>query len=121
MKWGVRRGRAQQAYEKASRKLDRYDQKYSKLSQKVNKKVSAAAMSRNPNSNKAIKRKQKIQKMQAKMLRNMRKSQKWYNKMEKTFKNTPVQMTSRQKEIGRRYTDAIRKRSEQNMIDYMGR
>lgn len=38
MKWGVRRGKTQQAYEKASKKLEKYDRKVTKYNAEAEKK-----------------------------------------------------------------------------------
>lgn len=121
MKWGIRRGKTQQAFEKASKKLEKYDRKVTKYNAEAEKKIAKAAMSRHPNSNKAIKRKQEIRRLHYKMLANMRKGQTWYKKMEKVFKNTTMELTDEQREIGQRYMNAVKKKNEMAMYDYMGR
>lgn len=117
MKWGVRRGRTQQAYEKASKKLDKLDAKSNKYQAKAEKKIRQALVSKHPNSGKAIKRKQKIANLERKSLSYMKKGEKWYKKMEKTFSNTSVSMTDRQIAIGRKYTETVKEKSRNLMLN----
>lgn len=121
MKWGVRRGHADKAYAKASRKLERIDNKTSKIQSKMNKKIRQAAASTHPNSKQAIKRKQKIKALSRKSIRSMRKAERFYKKMDKVFSKTPIQMTQKQIDIGKQYAKVIEERSHSMMVDNLYR
>ena len=117
MKWGVRRGHAQKAYQKASKKLDKLDAKSNKYQAKAEKKIRKALVSKHPNSGKAIERKRKIANLERKSLSYMKKGEKWYKKMEKTFSNTSIAMTDRQVAIGKKYTETVKEKSRNLMLN----
>ena len=117
MKWGIRRGNVDKAYAKASEKLERIDNKTSKIQDKMNKKIRQAAVSKHPNSNRAIKRKQKIEALSGKQLKSMKKAEKWYNKTNKAFANTPIKLTKKHANIGKQYTKVIEERSKNMLAD----
>lgn len=115
MKWGVRRGRTQQAYTKASRKLEKLDDEYRKQEAKTLKKSSsanAAINSRFTSDKKTSKRIMEAKKAQQKLDTKLHKAQKWYDKMDATFKNTDIKMTSRQRELGKEYLATSKMRSQ---------
>lgn len=103
MKWGVRRGHTQQAYAKASKKLERLDRKASKSLAKARKHVVKADTKwygRDVHRDLATKNKRKA-------MKRMRKAEKWVKSMEKTFKNTDVKMTKEQIDIGKKYAATL--------------
>lgn len=114
MKWGVRRGRASTAYSKASKKLDRLDRKVDKTSARAEKRrgqADAALASPFIRKKTAVKYEQKARKAAAQNIVAIRKAQRWYNSMEKTFAKTDISMTDEQKKKGRRYVEAMKLRT----------
>lgn len=106
MKWGVRRGRTQQAYDKASKKLARIDKKAMKYAEKTRKntvKGDTRWFARDMYREQARRDRKKT-------LKYMKKAEKWYNHMEKIFANTTIEMTAEQQAAGRRYIEAIEER-----------
>lgn len=110
MKWGVRRGNVDKAYQKASKKLNKLDTKVSKAENKVIKrakkyddKISATFSTQRGQ----MKARNKADKAAAKYRTKLRKADKWYKSMEKTFANTDVKMTSDQVERGKKYTHQL--------------
>lgn len=116
MKWGVRRGRTNATYSKASVKLNRIQDKNLKIQEKMNKKIRQASVSRHPYSRKAMARKASIQKLSRKSIRQMRKAEKWVNKMDEIFADTPINITKEQRDIGAQYAKAIESRTERILV-----
>ena len=107
MKWGVRRGNVQKAYEKASKKLSKYDSKITKYQGRATKHMKKADThwyGRDVRMDLADRNKRKASK-------NMRKAEKWAKSMEKVFKNTTISMTQEQINIGRKYAESLTTRS----------
>lgn len=117
MKWGVRRGHADKAYAKASNKLDRIDKKTKKYQAKVEKNIRKLATYSRPDGSKAKKANARVDKYTSKSLKSMRKAEKWYKKMEKTFAKTPISMSDKQIEIGKQYMNVMNERSRKMMVD----
>lgn len=118
MKWGVRRGNAQKAYEKASKKLDRLTGKVDKAESKARQKY--AKLNRKSASifatSKSVSRAEfKASKSQSRANVKMQKALKWYSKMEKTFADTPVKMNKDQADLGKKYMDLLNERAERRM------
>ena len=117
MKWGVRRGKADKAYAKASKKLEKIDRSVEKKSVKAakayDKYVKYASRSGLRKASKAAaKQRSKYQNLDAKYIHSMQKGQKWISKMEQAFANTDMSLTSKQRAIGERYANTIKKRME---------
>lgn len=115
MKWGVRRGRTQKAYEKASKKLKKLDDKVEKSMSKANKKARKLDKAYNSRfaSDETVANKQRdAQKAQRKVNKRLNKAKKWVDSMEKTFADTDVKLTSEQKALGKKYIDRINLRTE---------
>lgn len=115
MKWGVRKGRTQQAYEKASKKLKKLDDKVEKSMRVASKKARQAdrIMTKTTASDKKVMKKQREAANAQKQLgKNLNDAKKWFNAMEKTFADTDVKLTSEQKDLGKKYIDRINLRTE---------
>lgn len=107
MKWGVHRGQANKAYDKASKKLNKIDTKINKYQAKaVKRRMQADKHFFGHDIYRELARDNSL-----KAAKQMRKAQKWYKKMEKVFANTPIKMTEKQAAIGRKYTESILERS----------
>lgn len=110
MKWGVRRGNTAKAYYKASKKLSKLDAKVTKAENKVIKRSAkydnalSSAFATNRRQEKAS---QKVTKAAAKYRKRLRKANKWYKSMEKTFTNTDIKMSSEQVQQGKKYLDNL--------------
>lgn len=112
MKWGVRRGNTAKAYEKASNKLAKLDTKVEKQRVKAERKAARAdeAFGRR-NRAKALER---ARTSARNYRRRVSRAYKWYNAMEKTFKNTDVSLTKAQQDLGKKYLEVRYK----NMMSY---
>ena len=102
MKWGVRRGRADQAYAKASKKLSKIDKKIEKHRAKARKRMKRADKywyGRDIHNDMA-------RRSHRRAITQMRKAEKWVKKMDKTFKGTTASLTKEQYDIGRKYVDS---------------
>lgn len=114
MKWGVRRGRAQQAYEKASKKLNKLDRKVEKTQKKLEKKIGQLDYAQNSRfiskrvENKHLKAAKNADIAASKAVR---KAKRWHDKMNKTFSKTTISMTKEQQKMGEQYANLIRTRS----------
>jgi hypothetical protein len=115
MKWGVRRGKTQQAYSKASKKFQKLDERATKAADKANKKARKADValnSRFASDDKIDKRTQEAKKAQRAYSKRLNKAKRWYEQMEKTFANTDVKLTSEQINLGKKYIDRVNMRTE---------
>lgn len=106
MKWGVKRGKIDQAYTKASNKAKKLDAKIAKLDRK--------AAETNYKYNKVLARGHTSQKLQARQRRHQAKlnkkvykAEKWYKSMEKTF--TKKKLSKEQINAGKKYAEMIAK------------
>lgn len=116
MKWGVRRGRVDKAYSKASKKLNKLDKKVEKSKGKAEKAYDKYA---NQASKTVLRSESKIQKTRAKFnkenakyAKSIAKASKWYKSMESTFSKTSARLTDQQQRMGRSYTDSMLRRME---------
>lgn len=119
MKWGVRRGRVDKAYGRASKKL-------TKLSDKAEKKLakSRAAYSKAKkkqysflaSEKSAAKAMDKAKKKQFKAHKSVNKARKWYESMEKTFEGTDAKMSKEQIDLGRKYVNMLDLGAEINAL-----
>lgn len=110
MKWGVRRGRTAEAYAKASKKLKKLDTKVEKQRKKAARKADRAeATEYSPFSSRRskIKRAKQARTSSHNLARRIKRAQRWYNKMEKTFAETDISLSSEQKALGRQYMDQL--------------
>lgn len=108
MKWGIRRGRTEQAYAKASKKLTKLDRKVNKAEAKARKRkgqADAAAASLIIPKRVTEKREAKAKKASARAAVRNRKAERWYKNMEKAFADTDISLTSEQVSMGKRYID----------------
>lgn len=110
MKWGVHRGRAQQAYQKATAKKQKLLDKAEASRQKSNKylmkgsKGYATEIGRAKRENQVL----KGNKAAGKALRYEKKAKKWQKQMDKVFRDTNVsQLSSNNVETGRRYINGL--------------
>lgn len=107
MKWGVRRN-PQKAYAKASKKLQKLDNKVSKFEKKAEKasvKADKKATSHFAREKTVMKTAAEARKRAAKLSKRVNKGKKWYQAMEKSFADTPINLTAEQKEIGKKLTN----------------
>ncbi len=114
MKWGVRRGKVDKAYAKASKKLKKLDDKVEKQRAKVIKRSNKADKLMNRPGLIAFGRDNavhKARKASAKLAKNTYKARKWYSKMEQTFAKTTESLTSEQKAMGKKYVDYLTTRA----------
>lgn len=120
MKWGVRRGNTSQAYAKASKKLNKLDDKIEKRQIKARKKTEKAERKEYGLSTERgrIKAKKKAKKADYKAAKSIRKAQKWVNSMESTFANTDMKLTAQQVAMGKRYTEMLNTRSSMRSMTY---
>ncbi len=128
MKWGVRRARKalstatskadkkkatetlNKHYDKASKKLDKISAKADKnLNKSRTKMVKAETGFMLPSSR--ARTKAKALKFRRRAMRNMKKGEQWINAMEKSFKDTPVKLTTEQREKGKRFIDNLNMRA----------
>lgn len=110
MKWGIHRGRTEQAYAKASRKLDKLDKKVNKAENKALKtraKADAKMGSLFYSEKKARKAEFKAERKAAKVTKRIRRAQRWYKSMEKNFANTDIKISQEQIAMGQRYMDRL--------------
>lgn len=96
MKWGVRRGRAQQAYQKATAKKQKLLDKAEASRQKSNKHLMKGSKGYVTDVGRATREKQilKGNKAAGKALRYEKKAEKWQKQMDKVFRNTNVSKLS---------------------------
>lgn len=115
MKWGIRRGKASQAYAKASKKLSKLERKAEKQRAKARKKARVAEnVQYSPFASASKKRKyaEKARTSSHNAAARMRRAKKWYDKMEKEFRKTDITMSKEQIDMGKRYTDALNQRAD---------
>lgn len=111
MKWGVRRGKTGKAYEKASKKLKKLNDYVERQETALNSRVRRAdtVNSRRFSSESARqKANQRAADSAAKYRRFVRKADRWYKSMEKTFKDTSISLTSEQVAMGKKYKETLR-------------
>ena len=121
MKWGVRRGRTKQAYEKASKKLNKIStkvEKYDDRARKMQRKADAHEYTLFGSMKKAQKYRTKAAKENYKSSRQMRKAVKWCNQMDKAFAGTTVKRTKAQVDLGKEYVKRLNMRTEVRSIMY---
>ena len=120
MKWGVRKGNARGAYEKASKKLDRLKNKADKAQVKANKKLATAQRAkygwglRDPK-----KAAWKAGRAQYKADKRMRKAVKWIDQMDKTFASTNVKLSKTQADLGKKYVEQLKKRADASSVSFL--
>lgn len=121
MKWGVRRGNTARAYEKASKKLTKLNNKVEKQQAKARARADRAERKENSflsserSTNKAIQKAKRSEYVAAKKIK---KASNWYKSMEKTFKNTDIKLTAEQQKLGRRYVDSLNQRTSLRAARY---
>lgn len=132
MKWGVRRASAAMAKatskeerQKASAKLQGHMTKASKKLDKLNTKVEKAQFKARKASAKVDRKETNIfasqkavdkatakaRKKSFKAVKKINKAKKWYDTMDKAFKNTGVSLTVQQQALGKSYVDALNARA----------
>lgn len=110
MKWGVRRGNTAKAYQKASKKLDKLDKKVSKAENEVIKRAKKnddALASRFASERRRNRTQRKVTEAAASYRNSLRKANKWYKSMEKTFAKTDVKLTTDQVKRGKKYVHRL--------------
>lgn len=108
MRWGIRKGNASGAYEKASKKLQKLNNKVVKTNKKANKDLSKAIVSSWGGGlyvNK--KRMEKAAKSQQKYVKAVYKANKWLQSMEKEFAKTDINVKSIYSELGEQYVNTL--------------
>jgi len=114
MKWGVRKGKVDKAYAKASKKLSKLDKKVEKTRRQWEKSASKADMYALRTSRKGAERRAKYEALAkqsaAKNAVYTRKAKKWLDSMDKVFKNTTVSLSNEQIALGKKYQETIDRR-----------
>ena len=113
MKWGVRRN-PQKAYAKASKKLQKLDDKVTKFEKKADKasvKADKKAASHFSSDDAKVEAAVNAREKAARLSKRVTKAKKWYRAMEKAFADTPINLTSEQKAMGKKYEDMSRART----------
>lgn len=114
MKWGVRRGKTEKAYAKASKKLNKLDKRVDDaeaLARKRKGQADSAAASRFIPNRVVAKREAKAKQASAQAAIRNRKAERWYTSMEKTFANTTISLSSEQIAMGQRYAEHMNMRA----------
>lgn len=110
MKWGVRRGKTAKAYEKASKKLNKLNDRVTDAENEVIKrsaKYDNVLSSRFASNRRQEKAYNKVTEAAASYRKSLRKANKWYKSMEKTFANTDIKMSSEQIQQGKKYLNNL--------------
>ena len=110
MKWGVRRGKTTQAYEKASKKLKKLDNKVEKARVKSRKATAKADKRMYGLALPSMRRRAvwKAKKASYKVAKRSRKANNWLNKMDKIFSQTDIKsLSSEQVALGKKYIDYL--------------
>ena len=108
MKWGVRRGKTQKAYQKASKNLNKINSKTDKHAKNIVNTPKKAAT-------KFYKRdisRERARREERKYMKRAKKGEKYFKKMQKALNKTPVSFTEEQITIGQRYTNSLTKRRD---------
>ncbi len=137
MKWGVRRARkalsnatTKEEKTEARARLEKHSAKASAKLNKLNAKVEKAEARARKASNKAdvmmtsriASQKDKTEyvnrakQASAEAAKRISKAQRWYNQMEKTFKNTDISMTASQQALGKSYVDKLNTRASMRSL-----
>lgn len=115
MKWGIHRGRTTEAYEKASKKLKKLDDKIEKAQAKSRRATEKADNRRYGFATPGMRARaeRKARKASYKVAKKTRKANKWLNKMDKTFSKTEIKsLSSEQLSMGKKYLDYLNSRAE---------
>lgn len=110
MKWGVRRGKADQAYGKAKKKLDKLDTKVEKRAARLDRaidrydRVTSSAFSTSTG-RRALRAKRKLDKATIRYKKAIKKGSDWYKSMEKTFANTSIKFDQDVIDSGKNYAE----------------
>ena len=113
MKWGVRRGNASKAYQKASKKLNRLDASADRAMDKAYRKQAKAdrkAGSVFASQKSAAKADFKAKKAMRRAVVKTRKAQAWLRAMDQTFKGTTESLSKEQVNMGKRYIETMNSR-----------
>ena len=113
MKWGVRKGRVDQAYEKASKKLNKLDAKADRAMDRAYKKQAKADRKASSwlASDRAVRKAdQKAKRAMRKAVVKTRNAQAWLKTMDSTFKGTTVKLSKEQVSMGKRYVETMNSR-----------
>ena len=110
MKWGVRRGKTTQAYDKAKKKLKKLDDKVAKRADKLDK--ATDRYDRVTSNTFVVNRAARTAKAERKLARATRKYKQavmkgtsWYNSMEKTFAKTDIKFDQEVINSGKAYAE----------------
>lgn len=106
MKWGVRKNPSK-AYAKASKKLEKIDDKVKKQTNDFHKKAQKAETAGRFTREKA---QRKADKSARKLTKTSIKGKKWVAAMEKSFDGTTAQMSKEQIDLGRKYAEFLTSR-----------
>lgn len=110
MKWGVRRGRAQKAYSKGVKKLQKLDAEANKLKTKSDKLAakSASIYAKGKNDDKAKKLDAKSRQVNYEATKLANKGRKFYKKMERVFAEVPTsELDPADVDYGKRYAHRV--------------
>lgn len=121
MRWGIRRGHSNAAYEKASKKLRKISLKVDKFERKANNQVRKADANRysfRGSEERAAKHDKKAAKYSYKASRQMQKAIRWCNQMDKAFSKTSIQRSQSQIDLGKEYMQKIDMRTAIRTVNH---
>lgn len=110
MKWGVRKGRYDEAYSKASKKLTKLENKVNvKRKRAMRASLRADRKLYSPFSTNFRKRtsRRRADRVNRRMNAAMFRAKKWIDAMDKTFKNTPISISDAQVALGKDYGERL--------------
>lgn len=121
MKWGVRRGRTKQAYEKASKKLKKISKKVDKYEALASKNINVSDSYRYGlfgSAKKSAKYLARAGEDRYKSKKYMRKAILWCEQMDKAFANTSVKRSKEQVALGKSYMERLNERENLRMRNF---
>lgn len=121
MKWGVRRGKVDKAYAKATKKLNKLDARFEKTRRNQEKNAAIADRYASGFGFAILGGKRKREQRRAKYAQRAkdnaarnaifaRKAKKWLDSMDTVFKDTTVSLSKEQIDLGKKYSETINKR-----------
>ena len=129
MKWGVRKGRVDQAYDRASRKLIQLDNRINRAQQRLtrtqrirNSKIRKTANFLSGSSQQYWDNERELYRLEKnairKINRSIKKADKWYKSMEETFKGTSIRLSKEQQDMGRRYSEMLLAQKKKTSVSH---
>lgn len=122
MRWGVRRGRAEKAYGRASKKLAKLSNQIEKHQSESTRYVQKSENLRHrplfSSKSRADEALARASKEQYKANQKMRKAKKWIASMEKEFSTTSIKLSQEQLQLGKDYANRLSLASSVKAMTY---